>query len=70
MTKLSNQGRIGKLISNHMTMINELMIMIKITFIMKVMITKNKYTTNKGKNTTTNICDNKNDNKVHHHLFL
>ena len=46
------------------------MIMIKITFIMKVMITKSKYTTNKGKNTTTNICGNKNDNKVHHQLFL
>ena len=70
MTKLSNQGRISKLISKHMIMINELMIMIKITFIMKVMIIKSKYTINKSKNTTTNICGNKNDNEPHHQYFL
>ena len=70
MTKLSNQGRIGKLISKHMITINELLIMIKITFIMKVMIIKSKYKSNKSKNTTTNICGNKNDNKAHHQHFL
>ena len=53
-----------------MIMINELMIMIKIRFIMKVMIIKSKYTSNKSRNTTTNICGNKNDNKAHHQHFL
>ena len=42
-----------------MIMINELMKMIKIAFIMKVMIIKSKYTSNKSKDTTTNICGNK-----------
>ena len=42
-----------------MIMINELMKMIKITFIMKVMIIKSKYKSNKSKNTTAKICGNK-----------
>ena len=53
-----------------MITINELMIMIKILFIMKVMIIKNKYTSIKSKNTTTNICGNENDNEAHHQHFL
>ena len=40
--KLRNYGRNSKLISKHMIMINELMIMITIIFMMKVMITRNK----------------------------
>ena len=38
--KLINYGRNGKLISEHMIMINELIIIITIIFMMKVMIIK------------------------------
>ena len=42
MMKLWDYGRNSKLISKHMIMLNELMIMITIIFMMKVMIIKNK----------------------------
>ena len=70
MMKLWNYGCNSKLISKHMIMINELMIMITIIFMVKVMIIKNKYMNNKNKNTTTNKGGNKNDNKAHHKHFL
>ena len=51
--KFRNYGRNSKLISKHMIMINELIIMITIIFMMKVMIIKNKQMNNKNNNTTT-----------------
>ena len=42
MMKLSNYGRNGKLISEDMIRINELMIMVALTTMVKVMILKNK----------------------------
>ena len=70
MMKLWNDGCNGKLISEHIIMINEFIIMITVIFLMKVMIMKNKYMNNKNSNTAANICWNKNNNKAHQKDFL
>ena len=48
-----------------MIRINELMIMVALTTMVKVMILKNK-----NNNTTRNKCGNKNDHKAGHKHFL